>query len=160
MDTWCTQADVLNLTGVTVTTAQLNTAQAVIETFVDVDPALYADDAPTPPTVALGDRDRVKLFRATAFQAAWMFEQIDVIGRTDVSQNSQDGSSFTYANPDAVVLAPLAKRNIDRLTWNQDGPMGKRKGAAFADMGQWADGWLRDDPRAEFGGWELEADRL
>jgi hypothetical protein len=160
MDTWCTLADVANLTGVTVLAPQLNTAQAVIETFVDIDPALYVPDADPAPKIALLDRDRVRLLRATAFQAAWMFEQIDVAGRTDVIQNSQDGASFTYANPDAVVLAPLAKRNIDRLTWNQDGPMGKRQGAPFADMGEWADGWLRDDPRAEFGGWAFESSGL
>lgn len=158
--TWCTVADVLNLTGVTVDGPQLTRAQGVIETFVDIDPSLVTAPATPTPANTLQVRDRVRLTRACAYQAGWMFEQIDVTARTDITQLSQDGASFTYANPHAVVLAPLAKRNIDRLSWNQSGPVGKRRSAAFADMGAWADGWLRDDPAAEPGGWILESPHL
>lgn len=157
---WATPTDTLNLTGVTVDAAQMTRAQGVIESFVDVDPALVT--APAVPTAGntLAARDRVRLNRACAYQAGWMFEQIDVTARTDVTQVSQDGASFTYAHPDADVLAPLAKRNIDRLSWNQSGPVGGRRRAAYADMGAWADGWLRDDPSAEPGGWILESPHL
>lgn len=111
--TWCTIADVANLTAVTVTEPQLLRTQGVIETFVDIDPADPGDH--------LTDRDRERLRKATAYQAGWMFEQIDYVGRTDVETLSQDGSAIKYAHPDAATLAPLAKRNIDKLEWNESG---------------------------------------
>lgn len=120
--TWCTVTDVDNLTGVTVTEAQLTRAQGVIESFEDVDPA--------EPGEHLSVRDRERFRKATAYQAGWMFEQIEIEKRTDVSQLSQDGQSWIYANPDAVVLAPLAKRNLDRLSWNADGPVSPSGGRA------------------------------
>jgi hypothetical protein len=119
--TWCTTDDVANLTGVGVTDPQLLRAQGVIETFEDIDPA--AHPLPAPPDDHLSLRDRERLRKATAYQAGWMFEQIEIEKRTDVQNLSQDGQSWVYANPDAVVLAPLAKRNLDRLSWNADGPV-------------------------------------
>jgi hypothetical protein len=117
--TWCDAARVLELTGITVTDLQLLQAQGVIETFVDVDPADPGD---------ISDRDRERLAKALAYQAGWMFSptevKIDAFTHTEVSQVSQDGTSFTYAHPDAAELAPLAKRNIDMLSWNTSGPVG------------------------------------
>lgn len=114
--TWCTKEEVDEITGVEVTETQLLRAQAVIETFVDIDPASAGDH--------LGVRDRERLRKATAWQAAWMFEQIDFEGRTDVESLSQDGLSFKYANPDAAVLAPMTTRNVNLLSWNTDGAYG------------------------------------
>jgi hypothetical protein len=120
--TWCTTTDVANLTSVTVTDAQLLRAQGVIETFEDIDPDAPGDH--------LSVRDRQRLRAATAYQAGWMFEQIEIEKRTDVANLSQDGQSWTYAHADAAVLAPLAKRNLDRLSWNADGPVTPSGGRA------------------------------
>lgn len=152
MAEWATPADTLNLTGVTVDAAMMTRAQGVIDTFVDIDPLS--------PGIKADPRDLVRLKRACAYQAGWMFEQIDVTARTDITQAAQDGATFVYANPNAIVLAPLAKRNIDRLSFNQSGPIGSRRQAAYPDMGAWADGWLRDDPAAEPGGWILTSPHL
>jgi hypothetical protein len=124
--TWCDTAKVLELTGVTVTDPQLLRAQGVIETFEDIDPADPGDH--------LTARDRNRLTAATAYQAGWMFEQIEVEKRTDVESLSQDGQSWKYANPDAVVLAPLAKRNIDRLSWNEDGALAPAQVKRYPDL--------------------------
>lgn len=137
MATWATIERVLELTGVTVTDPQLLQAQGVIETFVDVDPADPGDH--------LNVRDRERLVKAHAYQAGWMFEQIDVHQRTDVAQLTQDGVSFTYANPDAVVLGPLAKRNIDQLSWNQDGAWAPRPTRTYADLEELREAALRDE---------------
>lgn len=120
--TWCTVTDVANLTGVTVTEAQLLRAQGVIESFEDIDPA--------DPGEHLSVRDRERFRKATAYQAGWMFEQIEIEKRTDVANLNQDGQGWTYAHADAVVLAPLAKRNLDRLSWNADGPVNPQGGRA------------------------------
>ena len=126
--TWCTAQQVLDLTGVTVTDPQLLTAQGVIETFEDIDPADPGDH--------LSVRDRNRLTSATAYQAGWMFAQIQLEARTDVENLSQDGQSWKYANPDAVVLAPLAKRNLDRLSWNQDGAVAPRVSHRYRDLAE------------------------
>jgi len=153
MATWATIADVFNKTGVTVDAPQLERAHAVILTFVDVDP-----DAENK---YLGDRDRNRMVAAEAFQAGWMFTQIEVVARTDVIQNTQDGDGFTYANPDAVVLAPLAKRNIDRLSWNQAGNVGgNRMGRPYHDLDDVAAAVLRDEVTPFGAEWHYEAPTL
>lgn len=124
--TWCDAAKVLELTGVGVTEAQLLKAQGVVETFEDIDPA--------DPGEHLAERDRNRLVSATAYQAGWMFEQIAVEQRTDVESISQDGQAWKYANPDAVVLAPLAKRNLDRLSWNNDGAYAPATSHRYPDL--------------------------
>lgn len=126
MATWCTIADVTNFTGVTVTDAQLLRAQAVIETFEDVDPGDPGDH--------LTARDRERFRKATAYQAGWMYEQIALEQRTDVESLSQDGQSWRYAHPDAVVLAPLAKRNLDLLSWRQDGAVAPTETKRYATL--------------------------
>jgi len=136
--TWCTTTDVDNLTGVTVNEAQLLRAQGVIETFEDIDPAAPGDH--------LLARDRQRLLAATAYQAGWMFEQIEIEKRTDVSTLSQDGQTWTYAHADAAVLAPLAKRNLDRLSWNADGPVTPNGGRApYPDLDAVRDAVLCDE---------------
>lgn len=135
--TWCTIEQVENLTGVTVTDSQLLKAQGVIETFVDVDPADPGDH--------LSTRDRNRLVNATAYQAGWMFEQIQLETRTDVENLTQDGQSFRYANPDAVVLAPLAKRNIDKLSWNTSGAVGGRRRRRYATIDDVRDAVMCDE---------------
>jgi hypothetical protein len=135
---WASTTDVYNVTGVQVTAPQLQRAHWVLRSFVPIDPA--------DPGEHFRATDRLKLFRAECFQAAWMFEQIDVSTRTDVSQLSQDGLTFTYANPDAVVLAPLAKRNVDRLTFNASRNYGgSRRPRRYADIEAVADAVMRDE---------------
>jgi hypothetical protein len=149
--TWCDVARVLELTGIEVSDPQLLQAQGVIETYVDVDPADPGD---------ISDRDRERLAKALAFQVAWMFEptapKIDQFTHTDVSQLSQDGTSFTYAHPDAAELAPLAKRNIDMLSWNASGPAGGgRTRRPYEDWNAVRDAVLSDEVQTQ--PWVFEA---
>jgi hypothetical protein len=145
--TWCDEARVLELTAITVSSAQLLRAQGVIETFVDVDPADPGD---------ISDRDRERLAKALAYQAGWMFEKIDAFTHTDVTQVSQDGLSFTYAHPDAAELAPLAKRNIDMLSWNASGPVGGgRTRRPYEDWNAVRDAVLADEEQTQ--PWVFEA---
>lgn len=135
---WASTTDVYNVTGVQVTAPQLQRAHWVLRSFVPIDPA--------DPGLFLRETDRLKLFRAECFQAAWMFEQIDVATRTDVGTLTQDGVSIAYANPDAVVLAPLAKRNVDRLTFNASRNYGgSRRPRRYADITEAADAVMRDE---------------
>ncbi len=103
---WATADYASEITGVTVTETWISRAQAVVELFSGVTEEY-----------ALRKRDQRHLRMAVAYQAGWMVGQIDVTTRTDVSQVTQDEMSFTYANPDAAVLAPLARRALKRLSW-------------------------------------------
>lgn len=154
MATWCDTARVFELTAITVTDPQLLIAQGVIETFVDVDPADPGD---------ISDRDRERLAKALAYQAGWMFSptevKIDQFTHTDVSQLSQDGMSTTYAHPDAAELAPLAKRNIDMLSWNASGPVGGgRRRRGYEDWDAVRDAVLADEVQTQ--PWVFEAPGL
>ena len=103
---WATAQQTLDMTGVTVTDTQVSQAQTMVELFSGVDESY-----------ALRGRDVRYLRMAVAYQAAWIKGQIDVTTRTDVSQVTQDEMSFTYANQDAPVLAPLARQALKRLSW-------------------------------------------
>lgn len=147
--TWCDVAKVLELTNVTVSEAQLLRAQGVIETFEDIDPADPGDH--------LSVRDRNRLTSATAYQAGWMFEQIALEQRTDVESLTQDGQAWKYANPDAVVLAPLAKRNLDRLSWNEDGALAPAQRIRYRNLDEVKAAVLCDELELpwEFESWTL-----
>lgn len=103
---WATTEQVETITGVSVTEALVTQAQFHIELFTEV-----TED------YNLRPRDLRYLRMAVAYQAAWLKGQIDVATRTDVSSATQDTMTFTYANPEAAVLAPLARHALKRLSW-------------------------------------------
>ncbi len=107
---WVTAARALELTGDTVTDADLGRAQPIIELYAGVDFGATADLTP---------RVFKYLEYAVSYQAAWMATQIDTTARVDVTTLSQDGVSLTLAHEDAQLLAPLAKRWLDRLPWRR-----------------------------------------
>ncbi|WP_018502990.1 hypothetical protein [Parafrankia discariae] len=108
---WATTADVAALTGVTVTDALLAQAQGVIDIHAG---RTWADDL-----TRVGDRDRSWLALAVAYQAAWMAAQIDLFSRTEVTAVNQDGMQYSPGHEDAMVLAPLARRSLRRLSWRR-----------------------------------------
>lgn len=61
-------------------------------------------------------RDLYWLRQAVAFQAAWLADTPDYLERNDVDSASQDGQSAAF-KPDALVVAPLVKRALKRLSW-------------------------------------------
>ena len=144
--TWATAAETLALTGVSVTTTQLAQAQGIIDVFSGV-----VEDAVDDLTV----RDRRLLRYATAYQAAWMTQQIDVTSRTDVSSLDQDGITVTLANQDALVLAPLAVRCLKRLSWLGSRSVQVVCGGVphFRNWEAVADAWLKDE-LPTYDGWQ------
>lgn len=109
MTPWATADDVLSLTNAAVTHRDIGVAQGVISTFTGIDD----DDM----MAMITGRDARYLQRAVCYQAAWMVAQIDALSRTDVATLDQDGVNFQTSHRDALVLAPMAKRCIDRLSW-------------------------------------------
>jgi hypothetical protein len=105
---WATVSDVEELTGTTVTAAQLAAAQAVIETVTNRTPAASG---------GMRDRDLDWLQKATCWQAVWQASQPGFLTRQGVEQVSQDGVSFRYRGAADQLLAPLAQRTLRNCSW-------------------------------------------
>lgn len=106
---WASIADVLEVTGKTVTAAERGIAVRSLEPIIGV---IEAVDRPD-----ISDRDRYWLKLATCYQAAFVLDNPDLFSRADVTSASQDGESANFRNVDAHLLAPLARKCIRRLSW-------------------------------------------
>jgi hypothetical protein len=107
--TWATAADVLSLTGATVTDAQLTQANGAIELHAG---RLYTDAA-----ARTGTRDLEWMRRATAYQAVWMASQPDVFTRLDYTEVAKETGAATKVTATAMTLAPLARKALARVSW-------------------------------------------
>lgn len=107
--TWATTSQVEDLTGETVTGAQVRRAQAVVDLFAGRTP-LAAD--------AIGPRDLATLRSVLAFQTVWQRTQPGYLTRLSaVTSVQQDGLAVQYASEAAILLAPLALRALRNLSW-------------------------------------------
>lgn len=109
MDAWATTATVLDVTGAEVTEQDVAQAQALIEVMCG---RIWLD------TPRLRKRDLFWLARAVAYQAAWAPAQPGLETRMDLTASSQDGVTANLTT-DAMVLAPMAARAINRLSWRK-----------------------------------------
>lgn len=106
---WATPEQVTELTGITVTEADIIRATATLEVNVGLIQGVER--------VNIHDRDLYFLRLAVSYQAGWMSDHPDLFVREDVLSASQDGESATFRNVDAHVLAPLARKALRRLSW-------------------------------------------
>jgi hypothetical protein len=111
MGVWATVSDVKSLTGADVTELTRTLAAQAIELKTG------AIEVVTTARTLVSDRDQYWLKLAVCYQAAWLNEQPDYLERSAVANLSQDGQSATMGNPDWLVLAPLARTAIKRLSW-------------------------------------------
>ncbi|MGW6912586.1 hypothetical protein ACWGB8_01990 [Kitasatospora sp. NPDC054939] len=118
---WTDAAAVLAITGVEATDQQILTAQSQVEILCG---RTYDD------TARLRTRDQYWLGRAVAWQAVWAAQQAGLEARMDLTSSTQDGVSANLTN-DAVVLAPLAARAVNRLSWRRSRTLHVR--SAFVD---------------------------
>jgi hypothetical protein len=110
MTSWATPDDVQSLTGKTVDDAEIDIAAGIIEVSSAI------GDAATKEGVILSTRNKDWLRRATAYQAAFMADHPDYFSRMDVDSFTQDGATASI-KADGLVLAPMARRCIKRLSW-------------------------------------------
>jgi hypothetical protein len=105
--TWASAADVLAITGKTVSDSVVTQAQNIIDMFT-------ARPYTTSEYVGLRDRHYLKL--ALAYQAAWIPTQPDLFGRLNYSGLTQDGNTVNL-NENALVLAPMARQALKKVSW-------------------------------------------
>jgi hypothetical protein len=106
---WATIADVASLTGLAASQTQVDQANSVIEVLGGRIYALAVANT--------GTRDTEWMRRACAFQCAWMLSQPDMFQRIDFEAVSEGGGRPVGLKPDALVLAPMAKRALNRVSW-------------------------------------------
>lgn len=107
MPEWATVPQVKALTRKTVTDEDIDVAEGILATLHGLIPGVARK---------VSGRDAYFLRLATAYQAAWVVANPDLFERLDVSSAGQDGQSATF-KPDALVVAPLARRTLKRLSW-------------------------------------------
>lgn len=107
VDAWATPQQVIDITGATVTDAQLTRAQTSIEMYSN---RIYAD------TDRMRTRDLYWLRLAVAYQAAWQVGQYDLHTRLDANQVQQDGVVANLTDT-AMTLGPEAKNALQRCSW-------------------------------------------
>ena len=125
VNAWADAVATAEATGVEVSDQQLLQAQAMIEIFAG---RTYDQ------TSRLRPRDVYWLGRAVAYQAVWAAQQPGLLSNLDLTANLQDGVSATLKD-DALVLAPMAARAINRLSWRKSRTIHVR--SPFVDGGSW-----------------------
>lgn len=121
---WTTTSAVQDLTGITVSLDGINAAQSVVEMFAGT-----TEDASDAGNISTKNLRLLGL--AVAYQAAWLTQHPDAFTSMDVENATQDGMSFAWAHANAHILAPLAKRAIDRLSWKGNRSILIRKSGDF-----------------------------
>jgi hypothetical protein len=105
---WATVEDVKNVTGKTVDETTRGLAAQAIE--------LSCGLIESVPRVNMTRRDAYWLRQAVCYQAAWLASTPDYLERNDVKNVNQDGAS-AEGGPDWLILAPLARRAVKKLSW-------------------------------------------
>lgn len=130
---WAQAADVLTYTGTSVTDAQVMQAQAIVDMF-----SARTYDA----AARIGTRDLHWLKLAVAYQARWIVDQPDLFSRLDYA-TVPGASRPAEIKDDALLIAPLAKRALRRVSWLRSRSLHVR--SAFTD----GPGGLSPNPDAE-----------
>jgi hypothetical protein len=110
---WATADQVYEWTGQGVSTEAMALAQTMIEIFAGTT-TIASDDG------LIASKNLRLLGQAVAFQAAWLDAHPDVLQAMDVEGVSQDGLSAQYASANAHLLAPMATRCLNRLSWRRE----------------------------------------
>lgn len=108
MATWTTAEQATAITNQSLTTGDLEAANAILEIWVGVTPDLKD---------RLRPRDVRLLEKAEAFQAAWMKYKPALLERSDTDRVIQDTLQYDKGDRDMHVMAPLAKAAVQRLSW-------------------------------------------
>lgn len=99
---------VTRVAGVTVTLADIAVAVGTIEALTGLIEGV--------PRTDISARDIYWLGQAVAFQSVWLKSSPDWNVRDNDSVTSQDGATVTHG-PDALTLAPIARKCLRRLSW-------------------------------------------
>lgn len=102
---------VKNVTGSTLTTAQIQQGQQVLN--------MYSNYTPESSGFNMNPQDLYWLRMGLAFQAVWMTQQPGLLYRSEIDSLSQDGLSTHWSDPRNLMLAPLALKSLKQISWQK-----------------------------------------
>jgi hypothetical protein len=115
--TWATTADVLAITGVQCTETDLLQAGFMIDMYSGRPYSFTGPDGSTYNWYEnIGDIDAYWMKLAVAYQVAWLQQQPDILTRIDMVNVPAKGRPLTL-NPGGLILGPLAKMALRRVSW-------------------------------------------
>jgi hypothetical protein len=114
--TWCTAQDVYTIAKATVTDDLVAQAGANIDVECARPYDVFVAGVPNGGVSQISTLDLYWLKLACAYQAAWIPSQPDLYARTDVKQIGRGTGSLQLSDT-ALVIAPLAKRALNRVSW-------------------------------------------
>lgn len=116
MTTWCTTDDVVTFANTVVQDALLTQAGATIDVACARPYDVYVAGVLDGGVSQIRSTDLYWLKLACAYQAAWMAAQPDLYGRSEVKSIGR-GTGSLLLGDEALVLAPLAKRALNRVSF-------------------------------------------
>jgi hypothetical protein len=115
--TWATAQDVLNITGQQVSDQQVIYAGFTIDMFTGRPYSFTGPDGQEYNWYEnTGDIDAYYLKLAVVFQTVWIQAQPDMMSRLDLANVPAKGRPLTL-NVGALLLGPLAKKALSRVSW-------------------------------------------
>jgi hypothetical protein len=122
-NTWATAADVLNITGQTVTDDQVQFAGSIVDLFTGR-PYTFDWTEPSSGTTItyawyqnVGATDVYYLKLAVVYQTLWIQQQPDLYTRLDVDSIQTMRAPIKLQNPNALMIGPLARKALSRISW-------------------------------------------
>jgi hypothetical protein len=160
-NTWAVAADVLNITGQTVTDAQVTIAGSIIDIFTGRPYSFSWVEPSTGNTITydwyenVGATDSYYLNLAVVFQTVWMTQQPDLYTRLDLDSIQTMRAPIKLNSGNALMIGPLARKSLARVSWLRSRALHVRSpfedlyAANSVNFGEWIFPW---SPISGYGG--------
>jgi hypothetical protein len=122
-NTWAMPADVLNITGQTVTEAQVQIAGSIIDLFTGRPYSFSWTDPSSQEVIAynwfenVGATDTYYLNLSVVYQTLWMMQQPDIFTRLELDSIQTMRAPIKLNNDNALMIGPLARKALSRVSW-------------------------------------------
>jgi len=122
-NTWATATDVLNITGITVTNAQVSIAGSIVDLFTGRPYSFSWTDPSSEEVIQynwfenVGATDTYYLNLAVVFQTVWMQQQPDLYTRLELDSIQTMRAPIKLNNDNALMIGPLARKALSRVSW-------------------------------------------
>lgn len=160
-NTWATETDVLNITGQTVTAAQVQYAGSIVDLFTGRPYSFQWTDPSSQQVTTynwwenVGATDMYYLKLAVVYQTLWMLQQPDLYSRLELDSIQTMRAPIKLNNDNALMIGPLARKSLSRVSWLRSRALHVRSpfedlyAANSVNFGEWVFPW---SPIAGYGG--------
>ena len=152
-NTWAMPADVLNITGQTVTLAQVQYAGSIVDLFTGRPYAFSWTDPSSEQVIEynwwenVGASDSYYLNLAVVYQTLWMQQQPDIFTRLELDSIQTMRAPIKLNNDNALMIGPLVRKALSRVSWLRSRALHVRSpfedlyAANSVNFGEWIFPW-------------------